>query len=278
MKSSSKSFIHFKQLQKYFVNFTYANKLRKHIHLKISQFPQSLGGAPQAWHKDPSFPHDRPKLIWLRPPVTMSLLPPPEAESIFRLEKLSPNLPFQRLRPHSSHQKLKTPLLQPEAKFPPHTPLARSTWPLTEADGSQFWLQQSPGARDYILLPSLESKSLLLDPKGKSSELSSKVRSTLPSLEAESGFWLHRQYLPLTWEAVPLLSFQRMRTHCWLQSLSPNPSSRGWVSISESKCQPVLPVIPLYFASEATYVPLARANRQSSQLGLLLSPLLLKVS
>lgn len=134
--------------------------------------------------------------------------------------------------------------------------------------------------RDYILLPSPESKSLLLDPKAKSSELSSKVRSTLPSLEAESGFWLHRQYLPLTWEAVPLLSFQRMRTHCWLQSLSPNPSSRGWVSISdpESKCQLVLPVIPLYFASEATHVPLARANRQSSQLGLLLGLPLLKVS
>lgn len=141
------------------------------------------------------------------------------AESIFQLQKLSLTLPFQKLRPRSPHQKLKTPLPHLEANFLPHALLARSTHPLTEAE-PQFWLQRSPDATETTSCFSHLSRSLLLHPEARSSELSFEVRSTLLLLEAESRLWLHRQSPALTWEVAPLLSLQRMRTHCWPESLS----------------------------------------------------------
>lgn len=209
----------------------YANRLRKHTF--ISKFPASLSHQGEllrpgtkavfsSWQTEADLTAGK----------ISALCPPPEAESIFQLQKLSPTLPFQKLRPHSPPHKLKIPLLHLEAKFPPHALLARSTHPLMEAE-PQFWLQRSPDATQTTSCFSHLSRSLLLHPEARSSELSLEVRSTPLLLEAESGLWLHRQSLALTWEAEPLLSLQRMRTHCWPQSLSPYPSSRGWVPISD---------------------------------------------
>ena len=186
--------------------------------------PSVTRGSSSGLTQRPSFPPDRQKVIWLLAKSQLSV-PLQRLSPYFSSRNLSPTLPFQKLRPHSPHHKLKIPLLHLEAKFPTHALLARSTHPLTEAE-PQFWLQRSPDATQTTSCFSHLSWSLLLHPEARSSELSLEVRSTPLLLEAKSGLWLHRQSLALTWEAAPLLSLQRMRTHCWPQRLSPHFGSR----------------------------------------------------
>lgn len=209
----------------------YANKLRKHIHLKISCFPQSPGSSSGLAQR-PLFSSGQTEAD-LTAKIS-ALCPPPEgwvhisapAGPYFSSRNPSLTLPFQKLRPRSPHQKLKTPLPHLEANFLPHALLARSTHPLTEAE-PQFWLQRSPDATETTSLL-LSSGGLFISKLGPQSSF--EVRSTLLLLEAESRLWLHRQsqLSPERWH--PCFLSEDENSLAWvpvpLQMLSPHFRSR----------------------------------------------------